>query len=232
MNAETKKVSSKSVASEAMPKENVGKNVELRRNFTGSPSQTLKILSAVVTGMNANPNFPDMVPKYEDLVLAKSTLSNTLDESKRNRSSLAKQARVIAQNEAISLLETCSDYVSEKCGSDEVMAETSGFTLKKTTRAKVTPPPGKAVIKDIVKSAYANQIEIKVAPLGRNVGYWVYQSTDNQETWTLLGSFTNSQKIIVSNLTPREEYWYKVVGKTTGGFGPMSDSKNWLAPTS
>jgi hypothetical protein len=232
MNAETKKVGNKSVASEAMPTENVGKNVELRHDYTGNPSQTLKILSRVVTGMNGNPNFPDMIPKFEDLDAAKAKFSNALDDSKRNHTSLAKQARVNAQNEAISLLETCAAYVTTKCGSDEVMAETSGFTLKKTTRAKVTPPPGKAVIKNIVKSAYPNQIEIKVAPLGRNVGYWVYQSSDNQETWTLLGSFTNSQKIIVSNLTPKEEYWFQVMGKTTGGFGPMSDSKNWLAPTS
>jgi hypothetical protein len=232
MDAATKKVGSKSIVPNNMPTESAVKNVEIRRNYASNPGQTLKILSAVVTGMNENPNFPDMTPKYEELVLAKATLSNALDESKRNRSALARQATSIAQTNAIGLLDTCAAFVAQKSGADEIMALTSGFTLKKTTRVNVTPPPAQAKITGIVKSAYPNQVEVKVTSLGIGVTYLLLQSSDNQETWTIKGAFTNTKKIVAKDLVAKEEYWFQVIGQTSGGNGPASESKNWVGQTS
>jgi hypothetical protein len=202
--------------------------IEIKIDYKGSPGNTLKKLSSVVTGMHNNPNFPKSEPSFETLQASKSRLSDALESSKKFRNPLSKQETSEAQLQAIALLDAGAEYVTMTSGFNVLMAETSGYTLKKTTRVRVTAAPAKAVINEIMSGSYANCVDFNIKALGTSAIYLLEMSIDNQKTWTKVDVFTSSIKLCADKLEEGVVYWFRVSGKTTGGYGPVSDAKKWV----
>jgi hypothetical protein len=202
--------------------------VEIKIDYKGSPGNTLKKLSSVVTGMHNNPNFPKSDPTFEALQASKSRLSDALESSKKFRNPLSKQETAEAQLQAIALLDAAAEYVTMTCGPNVLMAETSGYTLKKTTRVRVTAAPVKAVINEIMMGDHPNCVDFNINALGSTAIYLLEMSIDGQKTWTKVDAFTNSNKLCADGLEEGVVYWFRVSGKTTGGYGPVSDAKKWV----
>jgi hypothetical protein len=202
--------------------------VEIKMDYKGSPGNTLKRMSSVVTGMSNNPNFPKSDPPLDRLLASNARLNNALVASKKFRNPLGKQETAEAQQEAIELLDMGAIFVANTSGTNVLMAETSGYLLKKTTRVKVTAAPDKGQINNIVASNFANCVDFSVTALGSSAIYLLEVSEDNQKTWVKVDVFTSSAKICASNLKEGVVYWFRVSGKTTGGYGPVSDARKWV----
>lgn len=202
--------------------------VGILKDYNTFPGQTLKVLSSVIAGMTDNVYFPDMTPKIEDLVTAQVNLIKALEDSRLMRGPMSASKTEAAQKVAIPLLDTCADYVLEKSNNDYSIARTSGFTMKKTSRNTKTPAPGQAVITKIVASKIPNEIIFKVKSLGYGVTYLLEQSVNTPDNWKLVDTFTNTKKIVATGIEPGDKYFFRITGRTTGGYGAPSAVAIWI----
>lgn len=202
--------------------------VGILKDYNRYPGATLRVLNSVVAGMTDNVYFPDMTPKIEDLVTAQSNLIKALEDSRLMRGPMSSSKTEAAQKVAIPLLDTCADYVLEKSNNDYSIARTSGFTMKKTSRNTITPKPGQAIITDIVKSKNPNEILFKLKSLGYGVTYLLEQSVNTPDNWKLVDTFTNSKKIVATGIEPGDKYFFRITGRTTGGYGAPSAVAIWI----
>lgn len=202
--------------------------VGIKRNYNSNPGQTLKVLSAVITGMTDNVLFPDMTPKLEDLVTAREDLMTALDYSKSSRNHMGKYNTAVAKTAAVDLLDICAAYVLEKSNNNYLMASTSGFTMKKTGRNNTRPKPEQAIILGIIKSTMPNEIIFKLNSLGSGVSYFLEMSITTEDNWRLVNSFRNSKSIKATGIEPGVKYFFRITGQTTGGYGSPSPVVAWI----
>lgn len=219
---------SASKAASAAPESVEAATIQIRRNYTGTAGNTLTVLKSAVIGVKDNPNFPDAKPSYTVLSASNTRLGNALEASKKFRSPLAKQETEAAQTEAIGLLDEYAAYVVTTSGSDRTMAATSGLTLKKDKRTQVSPLPGKVVIESIRAAVMARAVDIKVKALATRVVYILEVSTDGQQSWTQLNVFSDSNKIMATDVATLKQYHFRVCAQNATGKGTPSDSVSWV----
>jgi hypothetical protein len=118
-----------------------------------------------------------------------------------------------------------ASYVQSTCGDNLVMLLGSGFEpVKARTPAGVLPPPGNPRLSGTDKSG---ELAFRIDRVPNASGGYSVQAAESPDgPFQDRGVFTNTRRILVTDLTPGKVYWVRACAN--GAAGPSG----WAGPVS
>ncbi|MGB4774748.1 MAG: fibronectin type III domain-containing protein [Daejeonella sp.] len=163
----------------------------------------------IESNMTGNVNFPDPDPGLDELGTCKEEYSEALDNlGKGTGSTLVKDAK---RKKLEKVLRNLGLYIERIADGDEIIAETSGFTLsakrdrvgilEKGSNLKAVPGPGKGSVKLSVNKIHGAKTYLFEYKLSSDM------TNDN---WKVV--VASQKTVIINGLISGQEYTFRVAG--------------------
>ncbi len=176
----------------------------------------------VITQLTGNASFPTPLISVDSLKSAltayQTALAASADGGKQSNAAKS-AARVVLEG----LLRQEAAYVQGVAGNDLTMLLSSGFDA--AGGKKASAPLDKPVI-DRIENAVTTQLKVRLTTVEHAKAYEVRMSY-GANGWQAVGVFTQSRRIVLTNLTPGTVY--NVQARAVGGSTGYSD---WSDPVS
>ena len=188
------------------------------------PVEKIQFSRQVVTGITGNVNYTTPVPAMTVVTTAANELETAYNATETARDVL--KAKVSAQNDKEATLNTIlgkvGSYVEPASDGDETKIRSAGLDI----RAKASPATAPAKPTGLSATIGDKQGEIDLAwdKVKGAKSYVVQQSPDPivAKSWEQVNILTKS-KIVVPDLAPGTNYWFRVAAVGTAGIGAWSD---------
>lgn len=176
----------------------------------------------VVTGMTDNPAFPTPIVPIPELKATLTAFSEAASAA-LNGGKIEIARRDAARAVLVNRLRQQASYVESVAGDDLPTLLSSGFKEMSTNR---TPIPLTAPVIDRVENLQSTQLALRLQAVPTARAYEVRLSFASGQ-WTTAGIYTQSRKIVLTNLTPGTVYTIqaRAIGGSTG-------SSDWSDPVS
>ena len=197
----------------------------INRSFrSASPGIFSDWFNRLTESIQVNPFYTESVPAPRAIADANRVLIDlrTQSENFQNQTNTLLYHNQVA--DCVVLCDALADWTILTYPENDMVPRSVGFELAKR-RNNITPAPSAI---ENSKLALSNSLDTlyfscKAQKLS-GIKYVLLMSSDRKTTWTMADSQSNSRRLTASGLKMGVEYFFTIIGETTGGRGPIDET--------